>query len=77
LQAKDVFISTYIQYLSDRLLRGLSKGGPPKELEFAAQFKQECGDAFASQTEQMVNDIELRKELSAKHRKGSKKIKAG
>lgn len=77
LQAKDIFIQTYVEYLSDRLLRGLSKGGAEAELVFAAKFKQECGDTFAGQTEQMVNDITLRGELSEQYRRISKKIKNG
>ena len=78
LQAKDIFIQTYIQYLSERLLGGtVSKIQAEKELEFAAKFKQECGDTFANQTEQMVNDIINQKELSDQFKKISKKIKTG
>lgn len=51
LQAKEIFIQKYLDYLSDRLLNDLSHGGPHKELEFSCLFKHECGDNFASQTE--------------------------
>lgn len=56
LQAKDVFIKTYIENLADRLLNDQSKGGAT-ELAFASILKSECGDSFASQTEQMISEI--------------------
>ena len=51
LQAKDIFIQTYLEYLSERLLNNLSKGGPEREMEVASLFKTECGDQFRKQTE--------------------------
>lgn len=51
LQAKDIFISTYLDYLSERLLHGLSEGGPEREMELASLFKTECGDQFRIQSQ--------------------------
>ena len=40
-------------------------------------FKQECGDNFNSQTEQMIIDIEQIGNLSKQHKGISKKMKKG
>ena len=58
LQAKETFIKTYVQFLSERVLKNLSKGGTQKEKKLALLFKQECGDNFNQQTEQIILDIE-------------------
>jgi len=77
LQAKEIFIQTYVEYMSERLLNGLSRDGPAREMEIASLFKLECGDQFRKQTEQMVADVTQRSDLSERFRASSKKIKTG
>jgi len=48
LQAKETFITTYVEFLAERMLGGLSRGGTAKERQLAVLFKQECGDNFNS-----------------------------
>lgn len=77
LQAKEIFIQTYLEYLSERLLNDQSKGGAEREMEVASLFKTECGDQFRKQTEQMITDYQQRRELSDKFWAQSKRVKAG
>lgn len=75
LQAKEIFITTYVQFLADRLLTEQSRGGLLKEGELVSLFKNECGDAFASQTEQMISDVFAKSDYPSSFK--SKKMKPG
>jgi hypothetical protein len=44
LQAKEVFIQTYIELLSNRLINCMTN--PDREMQLAMKFKVECGDNF-------------------------------
>ena len=44
LQAKEVFVKSFIEFLADRLLKQVSVGGYAREQEIITLFKEECGD---------------------------------
>lgn len=74
LQAKEIFIQQYILYLADRFLMEQYNGeGHQKELYFANLFKQECGDTFVSQAEQIIQDQQQRNDFTKVFHAQSKK----
>ena len=75
LQAKEIFVKTYLELMADRLLEW-SGVNCDLELEIAGMFKEECGDNFFAKTKQMVADMRLKDEGTLLQ-KDSKKMKRG
>lgn len=75
LQAKDIFVKSYLELMAGRLL---TWAGVDLDLELAiaGMFKEECGDQFLAKTEQMVADMRAR-DAGVLQLKDSKRMKRG